>query len=128
MNNQEIFDTVVNHLRAQGRKSINESSGVCLYRGPDGTKCAAGILIPDELYKPEMEGNNFGFLISNMTRDRGEFQYSHELAEMFLDTNTRYFISLLQSTHDSYDIKDWEKRFANLAREFALVYTPPEAT
>ena len=56
MNRQEIFDKIYLHLIEQGRKSI-DSDGQCMYRSPDGDKCAIGCLIPDELYTPELEGN-----------------------------------------------------------------------
>lgn len=39
MTRQEVFDKVVAHLRAQGRKAVNER-GDCVYHAPDGTKCA----------------------------------------------------------------------------------------
>ena len=28
----------------------------CVYRGPGGRRCAAGWLIPDDMYSPQMEG------------------------------------------------------------------------
>ncbi len=55
MTKQETFDTVVRALLQQGRASRNES-GKCRYRGPYGAKCAAGHLIPDELYTLDLEG------------------------------------------------------------------------
>ena len=54
MTPQEIFDTVARHLFAQGKQSRDPVS--CLYRGPDGTKCAVGVLIPDATYDEDMEG------------------------------------------------------------------------
>lgn len=63
MNAQEIFDTVARHLHKQGKRagkydndSRDEADFRCLYRGPEGTKCAVGCLIPDELYDPNIEG------------------------------------------------------------------------
>lgn len=50
---RQVFDTVKKHLLAQEVPSlIIESDGgrTCLYRGPNGTKCAVGCLIPDDLY------------------------------------------------------------------------------
>jgi hypothetical protein len=41
--------------------SINET--MCQYRSPDGMKCAAGVLIPDDQYNPEMETNLWGDLV-----------------------------------------------------------------
>jgi len=44
---QEEFDIVVKHLETQKQRS-SKGNG-CLYRGPNGTKCAVGILIPDNV-------------------------------------------------------------------------------
>lgn len=64
MTPQEIFDTVARHLFAQGTRAYNENIAGCQYRGPCGTKCAVGCLIPDEAYDPEMEGRSVDSLIS----------------------------------------------------------------
>jgi hypothetical protein len=64
---QEIFDTVARHLFKQGHPAIamrrykaedfaTEPKEECVYRAPNGDKCAAGVIIPDDLYVPEMEG------------------------------------------------------------------------
>jgi len=37
---------------------IDNNQGMCMYRGPNGKKCAAGLFIPDSLYKKTMEGSN----------------------------------------------------------------------
>lgn len=41
----------------QGQGSFEVLGGLvrCLYRGPNGNKCAVGHLIPDDKYVPEME-------------------------------------------------------------------------
>lgn len=57
MDKQQIFNTVAQNLLIQNECSWNGE--ICLYRGPNGLKCAAGVLIPDELYQPEMEGHDF---------------------------------------------------------------------
>jgi hypothetical protein len=64
MKAQAIFDTVVAHLGKQGRPAINTENS-CLYRGPDGTKCAVGFLLKDKQYKPEMEGRDVNGLVNN---------------------------------------------------------------
>ncbi len=43
---QEIFDYVVKKVIEQGKPSMDKQ-GQCRHRGPDGTCCAAGFLIPD---------------------------------------------------------------------------------
>jgi hypothetical protein len=64
MTKQEIFDTVALHLIKQGKKSVNDI-GRCLYRSPEGLKCAIGCLIPDEVYQRSMEGHGVSRLLGN---------------------------------------------------------------
>lgn len=64
MNRQEAYDIVVAHLFTQGRRAYDEDNG-CLYRGPNGAKCAVGVLIPDEQYNPAMEGCSVGGLVGS---------------------------------------------------------------
>ena|ERR1044072_294874 len=64
MNSQQIFDTVVTHLRTMPGKAFVQGKG-CMYRTPTGNCCAAGKLIKDEEYKPEMEGRNVLGLVAN---------------------------------------------------------------
>lgn len=52
---QVIFDQVVFTLAKQGHQSIDMTDGTCLYRGPEGRKCAVGILIPDDRYDPLLD-------------------------------------------------------------------------
>lgn len=41
----------------------------CMYRGPGGKKCAAGLLIPDEKYTPRMEHKSVEVLNMNFPGD-----------------------------------------------------------
>lgn len=54
LDRQWAFDTALAGLRKQGRKSDDGDS--CLYRGPSGTRCGVGFLIPDERYNDDLEG------------------------------------------------------------------------
>lgn len=58
MTPQEIYNTVVSHLLAQGEPAriVDNTGAQCMYRTPDGKKCAIGVLIPDADYDPAMEG------------------------------------------------------------------------
>lgn len=107
MNAQEIFNTVLAHSRTMVEKSSGEVVGkpdvTCLYRGRDGAKCFAGILIPDEEYHKDMEGLDF-----------------REVCKRFADSTRptllslrehRALISELQSIHDGSSLQDWEKEF-----------------
>jgi len=60
MDKQLTYDMVRDHLMTQGEPSQvydrEEEATICRYRGDDGRMCAVGCLIPDELYRPELEG------------------------------------------------------------------------
>jgi hypothetical protein len=69
---QALFDYIGTFLLAQGRRSVSSdvsSYGSCFYRHPDGLKCAVGCVIPDEFYKPNMEGNSIRLLIEKFSSD-----------------------------------------------------------
>jgi hypothetical protein len=56
---QDVYDFVVRHLLRQGRPSVEHPgtlSSRCLYRSPDGLKCAVGCLLTDEEATPAIEG------------------------------------------------------------------------
>ncbi len=54
MNKQEVYNKAKAALLAQGCKSVHNNS--CMYRSPDGKKCAVGHLIDDEHYSESLEG------------------------------------------------------------------------
>lgn len=91
---QEIYNKVCQHLLSMPEQSVDPKTGTCLYRGPKGAKCAAGILIPDEIYKPHMEGREFDALC----RDFPEIGTLFSIAEQEL-------ILHLQGVHD--DCVNW---------------------
>lgn len=52
---QELFNLAYIGLSKQGfEQSISEPQ-TCVYRGPNGYKCAIGFAIPDEVYHPDMD-------------------------------------------------------------------------
>ncbi len=113
MTKQEIFDTVAKHLFSQGQRSVN-ANGVCLYRGPNGLKCAIGALITDEEYDSEMEFKTISFLKERFIPDR--------LKGVIID-----FLSDLQNIHDDY--ANWSRtsqmkeELEIVARNFGLDYS-----
>lgn len=84
---QELFDYIVEAIVKQGRPSVGDNNR-CLYRGPDGLKCAAGHVIPDSVYSETME--NKGILtLSDFGRTPKSLVHHAEL------------ISRLQDAHDA---------------------------
>jgi len=75
---QEVFDIVSTHLLKQGRKSVNISNR-CVYRNENGMKCAAGALIPDDEYKPELETNMWTELVE---KDLVEMKFQDEIDDL----------------------------------------------
>ncbi len=51
---QELYDYIVEAVVKQGRPSVGDNDR-CLYRGPDGLKCAYGHVHPDSMYDEHME-------------------------------------------------------------------------
>lgn len=64
MNHQEAFDIALNGILSQGGPSQRGGTGArnthCLYRGPEGRKCAIGWLIPDDEYQVHFEEGSLG--------------------------------------------------------------------
>jgi hypothetical protein len=115
MTNQEVFDKVVAHARQQGCKSLMENvlhpeeGPLCAYRGKNGTKCFAGIFIPDEDYQKSYE-------------KKVSMAVFHAIGITDMD---EFLVRDLQIIHDKYDVEEWEGRFQVLARNWELVYKEP---
>ena len=109
MTDQEVFDKVVTALRGQHYKSYK--NGICAYRGRKGRKCAAGHLIPDELYDEEMEGKIWSDVC---------------IMSPVLDRLPEHIVAGLQQIHDDCHVSSWESRWWDLACRYGLKYTPPE--
>ena len=117
MNNQEVFNKVVTHLRKQGRKSSMlayegcRPRYLCAYRGDVGAKCAIGCLIDDEHYRPEMEAKP---VYDSLVWAALEASLGTEVEK------TNRLFMFLQRVHDGVPIKDWEREFAEAARVWNL--------
>lgn len=107
---QEVFDHVSKHLLSQGCESVKHEEDekyirtYCLYRGPNGTKCAAGCLIDDTEYKVEMENLPWQTLC-----ERRIVPFSHQ--ELIVD---------LQEIHDKYTPDEWSEKLKKLAKNYSL--------
>lgn len=109
MTKQEMFDQAVGGLIKQGRRAHNKY-GDCKYRTDDGLKCAFGMLIPDEIYNPKMEG----WSVTSWMEDGGStaYDFTKHFSEQNLD-----FGEKLQEIHDSRiytwdEMLDTYKKFA----------------
>jgi hypothetical protein len=122
--NQEVFDTVIAHLRQQGVRAVGTCNAgpTCAYRGQNGTKCAVGVLLPDALYDPRMEGFDIEMLYEDFPK----------VIEHFSNVNMA-LLRELQCVHDNYlpdeaseITANFERQAQLVAAEFGLTYTAPE--
>ena len=128
---QRVFDLVLNALRCQGEASLSEKGG-CAYRSPDGNKCAIGHLIPDSLYRPDLEGLFSYQLVDREPEILSHLEETYGLELMGGSQEADYsqiLLSRLQRLHDSelrsYSVGAWETAMCQLASEFNLTYTEP---
>ena len=90
MTNQEAFDRICEHLIRQGRPAVGDD-GLCAYRGEGGTACAIGGILPDELYRPGIEGSNI----------RGLIECRPDVAKYFAGVDAD-LLARLQNAHDRW--------------------------
>lgn len=113
MEKQEIFDKVYDALLKQGVASI-DSNGSCMYRGPNGTKCAIGHLIPDELFEHDFNYADICDLPKNV------FEYFEvESDEDFI------FLRNLQIAHDIHlalTIESFTEKMREIASKYNLEF------
>jgi hypothetical protein len=97
---QEIFDTVASHLFEQGKRATDHDGRSCAYRGLDGTSCAVGCLIPDELYDTSIEFATYMSFSFRATPAR------QAIFEALGGHDTYELLKALQSAHD--EPVNWE--------------------
>jgi hypothetical protein len=80
-----------------------------MYRGWDGLKCAAGVLITDDHYRPELECNS-------VTEER----VMAALNASGVGPDDLDLVQHLQCVHDEEPVADWPKAFERLAFDYGL--------
>lgn len=130
LNRQQVFDNALNQIRAQNyARSFDADRGCCMYRGPNGVKCAIGVSIPDEDYarvKDDIEEQKAEVVI-------------RLLPELFDGSVDEDFVNELQIIHDEgpgeanknyahgpLNPKTFESQMRAFAKEYNLTYTPPQ--
>jgi hypothetical protein len=117
MTDQEVLDKIVEHLQKQGRKST-DSSLTCLYRGPEGTKCALGIFLTDE----EVETVRYASLRDPCASERSQ-RLRVFLENKGIDTIQYGIADSAQRIHDQFEPEQWPERFYSLASNRGLDVT-----
>ena len=113
---QEVFDFVVSKIIHQGQPST--VNGSCAYRGPDGLRCAAGWLLPDEAY--DRSFNRSSIVSSRFQSNVKRYQ------AYWLKSPSRFFnlIKDLQRAHDDavFDNNNFLKYFKTGCESVAALH------
>jgi len=102
MNIQKMFDQAVGGIVKQGCQSTgdwgdgDDDTNGCMYRGPNGTKCAIGHVITDEFYSEKLEGLS---LSDSTLREALDNSLACRMPRGWLN-----LLSGLQSVHDNPDL------------------------
>lgn len=113
MTHQEVFNKVYLAIIAQGEPSSDGKN--CLYRGPNGLKCAAGHLVPDDKYDPDWETFDVPYIVR-----KGKLDFGVPTA----------FVQSLQNAHDNAECDggkhfkgaDFISRFTSRMKGIAKMY------
>jgi hypothetical protein len=99
----------------------------CLYRGPNGSRCALGLHIPDVLYKPEMECNDSNSLLESFS----ELAFLKPYKQLLRELQCVHDTSAVESSHylgARYAENDFTDRVAcrlnSLAKLFGFTLPP----
>jgi len=100
MTAQQVFDMSASHLLKQMGRSQSDSEA-CLYRGPNGLKCAAGVFLTDE--GAEAADNSC------------ENTWGGVVARRIAPPENESLIESLQNIHDYRRIDTWREQLKLLA-------------
>lgn len=130
---QDFYNIIARHLLTQNSKAmVNEGSDneQCVYRAPDGKKCAFGVLIPDTHYDPCLEGSGVLRLLGDPPREFSPEVWTRveALREYFdsyeygatLNERTLEMLVMLQRVHDGRPTKEWRIQLSYIAGKFGL--------
>lgn len=132
LNRQLMFDDAAKHMAQQRRRA--SADGMCLYRAPNGDKCAIGSLIPDAKYRPGFDGiglNDAGITFEMVVRQGLDSKYGTlgEDGSNMYGADAIFARELQRDMHDHLpvDVK-WEQHrglrseLFKSAEKFALTY------
>jgi hypothetical protein len=132
-NRDKVFNTVANHLLKQKRKAYNDGTMSCMYRSPDGLKCAVGCLIPDKEYGINLEGCGIVSIIQNeeMPNRNHSLWKAIEAGVGPCTPKDMHLLRLLQNIHDDSRedsertlVQVWAARLSQLAQTEKLAVFP----
>ena len=119
LTNQEIFNKALNGIRNQNYQP-SMSGDACQYRGPNGTACAVGHCIPQEVAEKwdKLPDSTIHSVSTGRAEEYGQYFTGEQIS----------FLIAIQSAHDSKlrsGSDFFETEMSNLAIRYQLEYTKP---
>lgn len=114
MNIQEAFNKMVSGLASQNWKQAAADTGVCMYKTPNGSKCAVGHLLPDD----GTNWNHFPTISALCISDSMYFEKNTMAKAMKVDLDDpdmADFLISAQTIHDSSGNKNMKDNFIRYA-------------
>jgi len=109
MEPQEIFNHVVPRLLKQNKRAVDEY-GSCLLIAPDGSRCAYGMLLPEDW--------SYDTLYED---DHIPDDYFEEIGVKWSNKAGTIQARLLE-IHNNHSVDEWPVLFQAAAKEFKLEY------
>lgn len=112
---QQAFNTICHKAQLQNALSHipDDPDFMCAYRTKDGKQCFIGMIMPDELYDPQMDADNsdIKFVLKNYPEVEKYFA--------LIDSDT---LEDLQGIHDTGGtmVNPWDNLWEKSLRRFAL--------
>lgn len=112
---QQVFDMGALHLLKQNERSVTPT-GRCVYRGPSGLMCGAGVFLEDEGARLADKGRVFGLSSVSFVNT----SWSGLVMGEHIPPCNSNIITQLQVLHDNAFPDTWSEKLRNIAKEFSL--------
>jgi hypothetical protein len=113
---QEALNIIWPYATGPDARKARNISGIVAYRAADGRPCFIGMLIPDDLYDPALEGYGIGDEDDDATLNAAGI--AREDVDFFVQ---------MQRIHDNRAVHKWPRELRDLAGRFGLTI-PENAT
>lgn len=122
---EQTLRRVAEHLARQFAHAHHKHLGFCVYRGANGTACAVGCLLSDELAavadalpSPRVDDIFNKYKVKDTEASYCGDEFEALCAE--LSRHAEGLLTDLQGLHDGYEPEDWAERGALLCRRYKV--------
>ena len=116
---EELFQTLVTKTLKNKVPAWDSHTDRCTYRGPKGSKCPVGHMIPDDEYEENMEGNGAIHVITTLPRVFTNFYHAPLVT---LQGAHAEAVQKAVRVTDNKVSENWRKFFWAKAKAVASIY------